>query len=223
MTWITRNMLKCNPSKMEVVHFYSRYTQPNCSSVSIKVGGHQQEPLEEVRDLGVTLDSNLTFKAHINKICRWASESIHFIGKIRKFLTQKDTERLVHAFSSSNLDYCNGMLHGFPSCDLQKLQRIQNTAARLVVREKSVHITPILFNLHWLPVQQRIIFKLLLVIFKTLNGFAPNYIADLFHQYTTARKLRSSNRNFLAIPKTRTERYGDKSFSCAALLSTWFC
>ena len=133
---------QCNPSKTEVIYFYSHYTQPNCSSVSIKVGGHQLQPLEEVRDLGVTLDSNLTFKAHINKICRSASQSIHYIGKIRKFLTQKDTERLVHAFSSSNLDYCNGMLHGFPSCDLQKLQRIQNTAARLVVRaKKSVHIT----------------------------------------------------------------------------------
>ena len=109
------------------------------------------------------------------------------------------------------------MLHGLPSCDLQKLQRIQNTAARLVVRaKKSVHITPILFNLHWLPEQQRIIFKLLLVTFKPLNGFALAYNADLFHQYTPARKLRSSNRNFLAIPKIRTETYGDKSFSCAA-------
>ena len=70
----------------------------DCSSVSIKVGGHQLQPLDEVRDLGVTLDSNLTFKAHVNKICRSASQSIHYIGKIRKFLTQKDTERLVHAF-----------------------------------------------------------------------------------------------------------------------------
>ena len=70
----------------------------------------------------------------------------------------------------------------------QKRQRIQNTASRLVVRaKKSVHITPILFNLHWLPVQQRIIFKLLLVTFKPLNGFALAYNADLFHQYTPAR------------------------------------
>ena len=94
---------------------------------------------------------------------------------------------------------------------------IQNTAVRLVVRErKSAHITPVLSNLHWLPVQQRVIFKLLLVTYKALNGIAPTYITDLLRRHIPARTLRSSSQNLLTVPRVRTETYGEKSFSCAA-------
>lgn len=216
MTWIVRNMLKCNPPKTEVIHFYSRYMPAECIP-SVKVGGLQIETVNEVKDLGVTLDSNLTFKSHIKNVCRSASHSIHYIGKIRKFLSPKDIEKLIHAFISSKLDYCNGLFYGLPSCELQKLQRLQNTAARLVTGvKKSEHITPILINLHWLPVEQRIIFKLLLVTYKALHGLAPDYIMELLHHYTPARTLRSSNSNSITVPKSRTKTYGDNSFSSAA-------
>ena len=217
MNWITCNMLMGNPTKTEVIHFYSRYMKPDCPLRPIKVGGHDVQPVNKVKDLGVTLDSCLTFKVHINNICRSASQSIHQTGKIRKYLSRKDTESLVHAFISSKLDYCNGVLYGLPSCELQKLQRLQNTAARLVVRErKSAHITPVLSNLHWLPVQQRVIFKLLLVTYKALNGIAPTYITDLLRRHIPARTLHSSSQNLLTVPRVRTETYGEKAFSCAA-------
>ena len=73
-----------------------------------------------------------------------------------------DTERVVHAFISSKLDYCNGLFYGLPSSEIQKLQRQQNAAARLITRtQKFDHITPVLINLHWLPIEHRVIFKLL--------------------------------------------------------------
>ena len=78
------------------------------------------------------------------------------------------------------MDSCNSILYGLPSCELDKLQRAQNAAARLVtMASKSDHITPILFKLHSLPVKERITFKLLLITFKTLHGQAPSYISEL--------------------------------------------
>ena len=111
--------LKCNPSKTEVIHFYSRY-MPSDSISHLRVGTAVIEPVNEVRDLGITLDSTLTLRTHINNKCRSGSLSLHELGKIRKFLSQKDTERVVHAFISSKLDYCNGLFYGLPSSEIQK-------------------------------------------------------------------------------------------------------
>ena len=172
--------------------------------------------MTEVRDLGVTFDSTLTLHNHINNICRSGSLSLHQIGKIRKFITQEYAERIVHAFVSSKLDYCNGILYGLPQNQIQKLQRLQNSAARLVTRtKKSEHITPVLINLHWLPVQQRIIFKLLLNTYKALKGLAPDYLSTLLTVYKPARSLRSSAAKNLSVPKSKTTTYGDRSFACA--------
>ena len=129
-------------------------TFPAESVPSIKVGDCPIALSNEVKDLGVTLDRHVTFKTHINNIFRSASSSIHHIGKIRNLLSRYTTERLIRPFVSSKLDCCNSIFHGLPSYALEKLQRLQNTAARLTVRaKKSAHITPILKNLHWLPLK----------------------------------------------------------------------
>ena len=121
------NMLKCNPKKTQIIHFSSRFS-PAEPVPSIKVGDCSITLNNEVKDLGVTLDRHLTFKTHINNICLSASRSIHHIGKIRNFLSRSATERLIHVFVSSKLDYCNSILHGLPSYELEKLQQLQNTA-----------------------------------------------------------------------------------------------
>ena len=213
--WNTQNGLKCNPTKTEVIHFYSRFTQTDSIS-HLRVGNAIIKPVPEVRDLGVTFDSTLTLHNHINNICRSGSLSLHQIGKIRKFITQEYAERIVHAFVSSKLDYCNGILYGLPQNQIQKLQRLQNSAARLVTRtKKSEHITPVLINLHWLPVQQRIIFKFLLNTCKALKGLAPDYLSTLLTVYKPTRSLRSSAAKNLSVPKSRTTTYVDRSFACA--------
>ena len=84
------------------------------------------------------------------------------IGRVRKYINQSRTERLVHI--TSKLDYCNSLLYGLPSTEVQTLQRIQNTAARLVFKAKRTdHTSPIRQQLHWLPVSERIPFKILLL------------------------------------------------------------
>ena len=103
------------------------------------------------------------------------------------------------------------------SFDFNKLQRLQNSAARLVTKSKiREHITPILSKLHWLPVKQRIIFKLLMMIFKIIHNYAPKYLTELLESYNPRRTLRSGFQNQLVVPRSSTTTYGDRAFSIAA-------
>jgi hypothetical protein len=98
-----------------------------------------------------------------------------------------------------------------------KLQYVQNAAARLVtLTHKREHISPILIELHWLPVKQRIEYKLLLLTFKALNGSAPSYLSNLIKSYKPSRSLRSSNSNLLEKHTTfNFKMYGKRAFKCA--------
>ncbi len=108
----------------------------------------------------------------------------------------------------------NSALAGLPDCDLRKLQCVQNAAARLITRtKKHDHITPILIELHWLPVKQRILFKILCLIYRALNDSAPSYIQSLIKKQTPARSLRSSSRLTLVVPHANTLSYGERAFS----------
>ena len=101
-------------------------------------------------------------------------------GRIRKFLNSECTKILVNAFVTSRLDFCSSLLYGLPNNQLHKLQRVQNAAARLICNVgRFDHITPSLYRLHWLPINYRIKFKILLFVYKALNGIVPSYISDL--------------------------------------------
>ena len=121
----------------------------------------------------------------------------HFISeifsRIRKYLNQSAAEQIIHAFVTSRLYNGNALFYGLP--------QNQNTAARVVtLSTKSCHITPILKELHWLPVSQRIVFKLMLIVHKYFNNIAPIYISELLKVYTPSRNLRSSNMSLLKEP-----------------------
>ena len=127
------------------------------------------------------------------------------------------TEKLVHAFVTSRLDSCNAILYGLPDKELSKLQRIQNAAARVVtLSRKHDHITPVMRDLHWLPVRQRIIFKLMLLTFKSLCGSAPSYISELITRYQPTRSLRSASQCLLKELSAHTSTYGDRRFAVCA-------
>ncbi len=88
--------------------------------------------------------------------------------------TVSDAEKLVHAFMSSRLDYCNALLGGCPDSLINKLQIVQNAAAKVLTSSRKYdHITPILLSLHWLPIKFRISYKILLLAYKALNGYLP--------------------------------------------------
>ena len=113
-----------------------------------------------------------------------------------------------------HLDYCNSLLYNMPDSQLGKLQIIQNSAARLITGTKKYSpITPVLQQLHWLPVKSRISFKILLLTFQCLHNMAPSYLQELLNKYTPTRNLRSSQKNLLECPVLGTRFYGERTFS----------
>ena len=171
----------------------------------------------KVKSLGVTLDSSaLSMKQQINTACRDCYFHIrHIISKIRKFLSQESVVKLVSCFVLSRLDYCNSLLADLPTESINKLQYVQNCAARLVFGiRKREHITPALKTLHWLPISQRIHYKLSLLGYKSFNSLLPSYLSDFLSPYTVCRTLRStSDITRLSVPRYRLEHYGKRAFS----------
>ena len=148
--------------------------------------------------------------------CKTAFYHLQNIAEIRNCPSQDNAETLVHAFISSKLDFCNALLYGLPQLVIDMLQYVQNCAAWLVTRTRSLeHITAVLHRLHWLPVRKQITYKILLLIYKALNSMAPKYIADL-QPYTLMRQLRSSSKNLLVTPKSNLKFYKEGSFQVAA-------
>ena len=139
------------------------------------------------RNIGITFDSVLNFERHITDICKSCYFNIRNIYRIRKFSSTEHTKILVNAFVTTRLGNCNSLLYGLPRGLLHKLQLVQNCTARLILggySYKYEHITPLLRELHWLPVEHRIVFKLLLITFKALNNLAPCYISNRLYLYT---------------------------------------
>ena len=152
----------------------------------------------------------------MNDVSRTAYYHLYNIGRIRCYLSQSAAEQLVHAFITSKLDYCNALLCGLPSLLTKKLQRIQNAAARIITRtSRSAHITPVLFSLHWLPVCQRIQFKVLLIVFKAKCGTGPVYLQELIQPCRQCRELRSSSHHLLNVPFTKSTAISNRAFGVA--------
>ena len=154
---------------------------------------------------------------HVNKVFKVCMFHLRTISKIRRFLTIEACKLLIHALVTSRLDYCNSILYGCNQSVLQRLQLLQNYAARLVYKiPKFCHITPYLKDLHWLPVQARIQFKLLTIVFKCIHGNGPQYLSELPLPQNDApwpkiRKLHHTLHSQNTI-KGGT-KHGDRSFS----------
>ena len=214
--WMSSHYLKLNDDKTELIVFLPKRLQTKISLPNFCIGQCEIVPKSEVRNLGVIYDSSLSMEPHINNICRRAYYHLRNIGMIRRHLDAQTTVALVQAYVTSRLDYCNALLIGLPSHLIRKLQKVQNCAARLITQsKKSEHVTPLLHSLHWLPVHYRIQYKALLLVYKSLQGLAPQYLSDLFQSYTPARSLRSSDQGLLTVPVSRTRTYGDRSLQSA--------
>ena len=120
----------------KVIHLSSRYARTFNQISGINIGGVAIPPTQAARDLGVVIDNHLKLNKHVNNVCKSASLAIKNIGKIRNYLTQANCEGLIHDFVISRLDSCNSILYGLQDTELNRLQRIQNTAARLVSKSK---------------------------------------------------------------------------------------
>jgi len=214
--WMMRNKLKQNDSKTELVVLAPPRIERSVLPSKLHVGEVLVRATPSARNLGCTWDEVMSMEAHVKNICSTCHYYLHNIGAMRSSLTRDATERVVHAFITSRLDSCNTLLYNLPKVLLLKLQRVQNTAARIVTRaSKHDSATAILKDLHWLPITARIEYKICSMTWKALNGRAPAYISDLLTPYTAARTLRSSNQALLSVPRCRLN-YGERAFSVAA-------
>ncbi len=213
--WMSINFMKLNDSKTEIMIFDSHH-KGKTPKIGVQIGEQLIEQAPKVKNLGVIFDPRLTMEKHISMVCRTANMHIRNIGQIRKYLTVDAAKALVHSLVISRLDYCNVLLHKLPKTQLHRLQRVQNKGARVITRTpRRDHITPILKDLHWLPVMQRIEYKVALHTFKALNGLSPIYLQQLVTPYHPPRSLRSGEQNLLCVKKAKSG-YGSRAFSVAA-------
>ena len=214
--WMIKNKLKMNDSKTEFLLIGTPQQLAKVNFDSISVNGIDVKAVEDVRNLGAYFDCNMSMEKHIDMKCKAAFSHLYSIRKIRKYLTEEATKTLVQGFIFSHIDYCNGLLYGLPDYQIKKLQRIQNMAAKLVYKkQKFDHVTPLFLELHWLPVESRILYKVLIYTFKGIHHLAPEYICEMFVTNTCSYSLRSSKSLTLVVPRTKRKTLKDRSLPVA--------
>ena len=216
-SWMAVNMLKLNTDKTELLYFHSRF-RPRLQLNPIQLGSDVIFPSSHAKNIGVIFDSSLTMSRHINAIVKSGYCHLRNIAKIRNVLTLDTTKILIHAFVVLKIDSYNSLIFGLPKHLIDKFQHLLNAAARLImVANKYDSITPILKELHWLPVEQRIIFKINLITFKCLNNLAPSYLKELLTLYRPNKTLRSSSDKLrLVTVPYNLKTYGYRSYSVHA-------
>ena len=215
------NRLKLNADNTQITWIGNSQQLLKISSEDFVLGSscnYSISSSESVNNLGIILDSNLNFSKHVLNTCKLCFFQLRQLRTIRRSLTAEATALLVHAFVNSRLDYCNSSLYGITDCLLNKLQRVQNAAARLITNKRKFdHITPVLRDtLHWLPITQRIDYKLGMLVFKCLNGMGPRYLSEMLipvSSVTGRRQLRSAFRCDLVVPRTRCSTLGSRAFA----------
>ena len=215
--WTVFNKLQLNQEKTEVLLISSPRLDVSAFPDSVTIVDHVIRYSDSARNLGVMFDCNLSMNDHVNKVCQTCYFEIKNIAAIRHVLTFDATKRLITSFVLSRLDYCNSLLFGAHQDLIDKLQKVMNAAARMICRSsRREHITPLLVELHWLPVSSRIEYKIATMCYKVIVGTAPIYLADVLQVYTPSRSLRSAfdNRTFVK-PKMRLKTQGERSFAFA--------
>ena len=222
--WMINNKLKINDSKTEFIVFRSPQAKQDLSGLSVIVGDCIIQQSSKVRNLGIIFDQFLSFDDYISSVCRSTHFHLRNIGRIRHLLSQKATAQLIHALISIRLDYCNSILYNLPKNSILRLQRIQNQAARILTKTpRRDHITEVLIDLHWLRIEERIVYKLLILTFKAfIDRTAPLYLCELIEQQksSTNTRTRLANDAFLLKlpPPSRncSDTFFERSFAYGA-------
>ena len=204
-SWMQKFFLKLNASKSQVVVFTPASQSSDLLVQRVFLNDGSIIPIsKEAMNLGLLLDCNLTFGPQIDMVICSCYRLLRDISSIRKFLLDDDIKSLVNAVVIERIDNCNAIYTGLSVHHITRLQRLQNSCARVIYgARRRDHVSGLLKQLHWLPIRQRIIFKVLCLIFKCLHNTAPSYLSDVLPQTVGNR--------FVRIPRTKTS-YGDHAF-----------
>ena len=215
--WLTSNRLSVNPSKTEFLIIGTPQLRSKLTTITLTFQSTLLSPTDSTRNLGFIFDKDLSAKQHISSVCKSSYFQIRQLRQVRSSLDTNSAIILANSLVSSKLDYCNSLYYNLPAVSLDRLQKVQNSLARVIVPSvrRHHHITPTLKKLHWLPIRQRISFKIAAITFKTLQNKQPSYLSNLIIPYTPTRNLRSSDKFLLTVPDIRSAN-GRRSFSYAA-------
>ena len=182
------NRLKMNPTKTDFIYLQSRVQVGKCLEETISMCGDSIEHNEVIKLLGVHINKHLSFKYHTGVKCKAAMYNLLRIKHIRRHLTQEVAQIFVSSLVMSHLDYANSLLYGLPACNIDKLQHVQNYAAKLVLnRSKYDSRTLAFIDLHWLPILACTEDKILTPVYNYLNQEDPKYLMDMLIQKVSTR------------------------------------
>jgi hypothetical protein len=216
-SWFCHNGLCLNPTKSDAILFGTHQRLHHFTSIpSINIAGSNVALSDKITTLGVTLDSTLSFNPHVSSVCRSAYYHLQALKHIRPVLTIDMATSIAVALVQSRLDYSNSLLYRTSSYNINKLQRVQNMAAHLVLcNTKDLHSADLLSHLHWLPISKRIDFKIATITYKLLNTNQPAYLRSLINDQPSVRQLRSAALHKLHEPTVHLS-VGQRAFSSAS-------
>jgi len=215
--WMASNFLSLNPSKTEFLLIGLPNQLSKLHNQSLLMPDNTTiVPVHSARNLGIIFDSNLSFDSQISSLSRACYFHIRDLRRIRRTL-DSDTARIIAtSLVQSKLDYCNSLYHGLPKSQIKRLQAIQNSLARCVtLTPRFHHITPVLKDLHWLRIEQRIQYKIISLTYSSLQNNSPVYLRRLLTFPTNRQSTRSSSLVTLFKPSVKLAT-AKRSFSFAA-------
>ena len=209
VTWSHIHFMKINPDKTELLLLYPPSLAREVIIKGIFIGEQCIRFSDFVKNVGVWLDRNMSLDKQVNTIVAHCYKILRDIGRIKKYLQIHDLEELVHAVISSRLDYCNCLYVNIKKELIYKLQKVQNAAARLILSKKRMFSgTTALRELHWLNIETRVTFKILLLVHKAVRGKCPDNVRIKYKQFSG----RSNDWLLLETPTYKT-KYGKRLFA----------
>ena len=207
--WMSKHFLKLNPTKSQVIIFHPKSVSNQLVFERLRLSDGSYIPISmQVYNLGVILDSELTFSPQVSSVVSQGYQLIRNIAPIRKFLSVEHVRTLVNSIIVAKVDNGNALLYGISSYNTNRLQKFQNSCARLIYgKRKHDHVSGLLRELHWLPAEARTYFKLLCYVYKCIHDLAPSYLSDLII-------VKRDHDLSLNVPRCST-MIGDRAFSSA--------
>ena len=217
--WMSSNRFWLNADKTQFIWLGTGHFLGKCYMQAIDA---VLSSTDVVNNLGVYLDSELTLERQVSKLCQVCYFHLRRLCTVRRSLSKESLRTLVHAFVTSRVDHCNGLLYGSYSYLLDRLQSVLNLAARLVlnIAKFSRISAAIRDELHWLLIRKRIEFKIVLLVRHCLVCVAPEYLMELCCPVSSAvgrQNLRSASRGDLVVPRFRLQTFGYRVFDVSAL------
>ena len=203
--WCSNNLLLLNPSKTKLMIFGSRQMRAKLQFHSLPFMGKDIMPSDTAKDLGVILDSNLTYDEHIIKTAFSCMSCLGQINRVKHVFDKRTLPTIINSLVFSKLVYFSNVWANTSKCNINKLQAVQNFACRIVSgARKYDHITPIRKELNWLPVANQLYYRSAIMAFKCMAGHAPEYLSSKFLKRAEVSGRSTRNSQLLNIPLFKT-------------------